>query len=170
MVFYKAEKFERNGLVVTPHQPCILLIKNANSKNLSCHIQDPSQSRLRMQVDITNNQLGSLKGYADYTNVPEGYEGMSKSLQFAVATKIQSIDSGKNGIMFDCNIYAGQPFTIKTNKGCDSQITITNLSGILCYTGSVSNGQAVCKVNTSGLYFLSIKTGTSVHTTKIIVK
>ena len=123
-----------------------------------------------MQVDITNNLLGTLNGYADYTDVPEGYEGMTKRLQFVDATNIQTIDSDKNDVVFDCNIYAGQPFTVRTNNGCYSQISITNLSGIQSYTGSLTNDQAVCKVNNPGLYVLAVKNGTSISTTKIVVK
>ena len=171
MVFYEAEKYERDGIVVNPHQPCILLIKNSKSEQLSCHIQDPTQGRKNMKVDITTPVLGKLNGFADYTNIGEGYEGMSMLLQYANSTGLLPINKTDDGLALDSYIYAGVPFTVRCAKAQGGYLSVTNINGIQCCTSYFLNGKVQCVINTPGVYVLSVKDGDAIkETRKIIVR
>ena len=124
-----------------------------------------------MKVDITTPVLGKLNGFADYTNIGEGYEGMSMLLQYANSTGLLPINKTDDGLALDSYIYAGVPFTVRCAKAQGGYLSVTNINGIQCCTSYFLNGKVQCVINTPGVYVLSVKDGDAIkETRKIIVR
>jgi chondroitin AC lyase len=61
VVFHKAGTINDNGIVISADKPCVVLLKNIDSKNVSIYAADPSQKMREVTISIKTQLLNGEK-------------------------------------------------------------------------------------------------------------
>jgi chondroitin AC lyase len=61
VVFHKAGTINDNGVIVSADKPCVVLLKNIDSKNVSMYAADPSQKMKEVTISIKTQMLNGEK-------------------------------------------------------------------------------------------------------------
>ncbi|MEO6135405.1 MAG: polysaccharide lyase family 8 super-sandwich domain-containing protein, partial [Ginsengibacter sp.] len=70
IVFHKAGTINDNGVLISADKPCVLLLKNIDSKNISMYVADPSQKLEEVNITIKTKLLNGEKKMV--CNLPTG--------------------------------------------------------------------------------------------------
>lgn len=169
MVFYEAGVFDKENLVVKVDKPCILLLNHLNSGSLTCHLQDPTNSRNVISVEVKTPNGITRKGQADFSSVEEPYAGKSLVVDFDLSSGVMDVDTD-NDFSVDDQILSGKPFNIYLKNNNAAKVVITSLNGTILRNQNLLDDKGTICINSPGIYVLSVNMEGYKKEKKIVVQ